>query len=388
VGETADEKLRRAAERGDVAAAQAALDEGANPLAQIDGKTAADLASSAKYDDVAALIERAQVVESLKAQKRYLRRFFTLVLEGRGEQEQFIFYSEGRFFSAWWEPDAQRVQEVRWWTESEFREILSYGRYGDAARCLYGAFADIPEAVVQAAPARAQRCEEVLVLLADGARQLPLEVLGPDPGSKDWFLRCHDSTWLLVMGQDLLPITADRARDEVEGMLRKNSAGDLVPVDAASASKAATAFDLARDALRRLYAGEVWSDDVKLWFANGNRLYFGKRYGGGPVATASEQTEEVVFRDLVSLYSRGGQATIAPEPNVHAEAAPLVEESGFLDLLKAGTIALGGGHHWLIYRCDGRFVRDGMSSTQEITEPQLLDILRDKRYAWVEKMRG
>jgi hypothetical protein len=378
--------LMAAARSGDLALVELLLDAGADPLPRyIGGNRASDLADQARYYELAEVLWRAEVVADLKAPRTYLNNF-THEIGGRTGEEKFIFYAGGRFFHACWVTAEKRLGEVRWWDEAEFRQVLSHGQYGASARQFFGDYNEIPEKVLREAPARAERSEEILRRLEGGRLQLVLTRSWREKATPRWYVRRHDSQWLLVMGADLTPITAERARSEVEETLREPPEAELVPVDAAASRRAATAVKSARTALRRLLAGAVWVDGNQLHFAVNGRLYFGLRKGKrGALESAAEQPEDTIFDDLFRAYSRRGRPQIAAEPRVHKQAAPLVDEGGLLARLEAGQVALGWRDARLYLGEDGKMMKFGASSSREVSPSELLEILRTKRYAWVER---
>jgi hypothetical protein len=192
------------------------------------------------------------------------------------------------------------------------------------------------------------------------------------------------------------PCSAERARDEVEETLRYEPEARPVPLRKGTAERAAAAGEKARLALQRLHGGEVWDDRGHLRFAHGGRLYVAFRSGKGPIASVAAQTEQAVLDDLLGRFVRGGRPRIAPTPELRAQVALLVDEAAYPALLREGKIALGGGGttdtSWLLSCRGGRYLRDsadsmGERTVQELSREQVLEILRDKRYGWVQPAR-
>jgi hypothetical protein len=314
----------------------------------VGGNTAADLASRGLYGDASLvqLLRQAEVLWCLKARRRYFRNFAHAYTSRQG-QKRFIFYDGARFIEAWWSPSKQRLHGVRGWSETELAAQLAKGHYGGAvvgnfARGPIGEFSDIPEAVLETAPASAQRFQDVVDLLADGTRELELVRIA------GWFLWCHAGRWF--WGRRGLPdqygrpsshvraIAADFALDLIEETLVKRSDARPLTVEPARVAEANAAIDQALVALQRLYGGEVWEESVgltgdmlteeerkqgawvdglRLRFTRAAKPYFGYQRAGGPLQSVQQDTENSVLEDLVNRYAQRSGPMIVPERPDH-----------------------------------------------------------------------
>lgn len=353
--------LMGAARSDDKPLAELLLAHGADPThTYVGGNTAADLASRGLYGDASLvqLIRQAEVLWCLKAQRRYLRNF-AHTKEFRQGQKQFIFYDGARFVNAWWIPSKRRLAVVRGWTEMEFAALLAKGHYSGAMVGNFtlgpiGEFSEIPEGVLETAPALAQRFLDVVDLLADGTRELALVRVD------DWFLWCRQGRWF--WGKRELPnpysgpsnsvraIWADFALELIEETLMARLDAQPIAVEPARVAQANAAIDNALTALQRLYSGEVWEesldatglltaeersrradDDVLVpdrlrsaWpdarclrFARASKLYRGYKRACGPLHSVEKVPEQWVLDDFVNCYARGSDPMIVPERPDH-----------------------------------------------------------------------
>ncbi len=341
--------LMGAARSDDKPLAELLLARGADPThTYVGGNTAADLASRGLYGDASLvrLLRQAEVLWCLKAQRRYLRNF-AHVSESRLGQERFIFYDGARFVSAWWIPSEQRLHRARGWSESELAALLAKGHYsgavvGNFARGPIGEFSEIPEAVLETAPAVAQRFQDVVALLADGTRELELVRID------GWFLWCREGRWFWGRrgvphqysrpSNEVRSIAADFALDLIEETLVARSDARPLTVEPTRVAEANAAIDKALAALQRLYGGEVWEERVgatadmlteeerkqavwvearRLRFARAAKPYLGYQRAGGPLHSVQQDTENSVLEDLVNCYAQGNDPMIVPERPDH-----------------------------------------------------------------------
>ena len=388
-----DTPLMEAARRGDQGLVELLLAHGADPTWKNKaGETASTLASSGGSGALASRLRRENDLWPFTTQKWYLRNF-DHCQESRQDHDRFLFYEGGRFLDTWWNPKEKRLAEVHESSPSEFHELFSLRRY-DERSPFVGNFSEIPIALREAASAVASRGEQLVARLIAANGKEWLDVASPTVRGR-WYVWRVESEWFRLCGSlGMQWMSADAARREIEETLTQRPDVEPKPAEARIVRKAERAAEKARNALSRLHAGEVWSDDGRHRFSLGSRLYFAFWRPGGSVESMGETSDEKVYGELFEACARSRKALrIAPAPRFFAAIAPLIDEKAYPELLRQGRIVIGGGHTtestWIISCRDGHYLLDrsdsqGGRSEAELSEAQVQEILSGKKYGWVK----
>nr|MDO8111113.1 hypothetical protein [Candidatus Sigynarchaeota archaeon] len=344
-----------------------------------------------------------QAYDDIIAKKLYLRNFSKAQTVRGNNEPRFIFFNNDRVYDVWFNIDTQEITDISWCNKDEFLELLPIAFSPGNITTFLSPYTKIPQEVLDKAPKIGDAVEQVLVALANPATWFHLR--STLTTRSRWFLR-DDKAWGLhvisVDGNDKIKgISLRRRNQAIQEIIKAmyDFPGETPePANTQVIAKAAEMWEILDATLARLDAGEILveylNDYYQRYFIKNGDLYFYIFADGGEVDSVSERTRESIINEMLEKVSDDKQPTFAEiKKSLKKEIFRQTDVTKYAELLKDGELHIGGGPttdmQWII-RCEGgQFVRtqgDGYGgvNSQILSEDQVKQILKDKRYGWVK----